>query len=148
MLTPHILLHLQDLHCDSLTVFPDSPGSRLVKQLEQKLSAASAKHDTAQATCHSLEEAAQQLREHQQTHESQVYTHNVVTLQQHALNLVCSMCEKKCDCDGTKGRDACLLPAYICMVLCALTVMWWCCQLHACRPDVHNVMWASPGETS
>ena len=68
----HLLLHLQDLHCDSQLVFSESPGSRLVKHLQQKLTAALAKHDAAQATCRTLEETAQQLREHRQTHESQV----------------------------------------------------------------------------
>ncbi|KAL3161761.1 hypothetical protein ABBQ38_008856 [Trebouxia sp. C0009 RCD-2024] len=63
---------LKDLHCDSQLVFAESPGSRLVKQLEQKLTAALAKHDAAQATCHTLEESAQQLREHRQTHDSQL----------------------------------------------------------------------------
>ena len=67
-----ILLHLQDLHCDSQLVFSESPGSRLVKQLQQKLTAALAKHDAAQVTCHTSEETAQQLQEHRQTHESQV----------------------------------------------------------------------------
>jgi len=43
-----------------------------VKQLEQKLSTALAKHDAAQITCQSLEDTAQQLREHRQAHESQV----------------------------------------------------------------------------
>lgn len=65
-------LYLQDLHYDSQLVFSESPGSRLVKQLQQKLTAALAKHDGAQATCHTLEDTAQQLREHRQTHESQV----------------------------------------------------------------------------
>ena len=65
-------MHLQDLHCDSQLVFSESPGSRLVKQLQQKLTAALAKHDVAQAACHTLEETAQQLQEHRQTHESQV----------------------------------------------------------------------------
>ncbi|KAL3161492.1 hypothetical protein ABBQ32_010367 [Trebouxia sp. C0010 RCD-2024] len=63
---------LKDLHCDSQLVFAESPGSRLVKQLEQKLTAALAKHDAAQASCHTLEESAQQLREHRQTHDSQL----------------------------------------------------------------------------
>ena len=53
-------------------MFQESPGSRLVKQLEQKLAAALAKHDAALNTCQSLEETVQQLREHRQTHESQV----------------------------------------------------------------------------
>jgi len=63
---------MQDLNTDSQLVFQESPGSRLVKQLQQKLSAALTKHDAAQSTCQSLEDNAQQLREHRQTHESQV----------------------------------------------------------------------------
>ncbi|KAL0050730.1 hypothetical protein WJX82_005993 [Trebouxia sp. C0006] len=63
---------LKDLNTDSQLVFQESPGSRLVKQLQQKLSAALTKHDAAQSTCQSLEDNAQQLREHRQTHESQL----------------------------------------------------------------------------
>ena len=62
---------MQDLNSDSQLVFQESPGSRLVKQLEQKLTAALAKHDAAHSTCQTLEETAQQLREHQQSHDSQ-----------------------------------------------------------------------------
>ncbi|DBA79623.1 TPA: hypothetical protein ACH3X1_008307 [Trebouxia sp. C0004] len=63
---------LKDLNTDSQLVFHESPGSRLVKQLQQKLAAALTKHDAAQSTCQSLEDTVQQLREHRQTHESQL----------------------------------------------------------------------------
>lgn len=63
---------LQDLDNDSQLVFQESPGSRLVKQLEQKLASALAKHDAAQSTCQCLEDSADQLRVHRQSHESQV----------------------------------------------------------------------------
>ncbi|KAA6420490.1 MAG: hypothetical protein FRX49_09651 [Trebouxia sp. A1-2] len=63
---------LKDLNTDSQLVFQESPGSRLVKQLQQKLAVALTKHDAAQNTCQSLEDTAQQLREHRQTHESQL----------------------------------------------------------------------------
>ena len=48
---------MQDLNSDSQLVFQESPGSRLVKQVEQKLTAALAKHDAAHSTCQTLEEA-------------------------------------------------------------------------------------------
>lgn len=67
-----ISVMMQDLNTDSQLVFQESPGSRLVKQLQQKLAVALTKHDAAQNTCQSLEDTAQQLREHRQTHESQV----------------------------------------------------------------------------
>ena len=68
----HRNVRLQDLSCDSQVVFQESPGSRLVKQLQQKLAAALDKRDAAQSTCDSLEQTANELREHRQTHESQV----------------------------------------------------------------------------
>jgi len=63
---------MQEMNTDSQLVFQESTGSRLVKQLQQKLAAALTKHDAAQSTCQLLEDTAQQLREHRQTHESQV----------------------------------------------------------------------------
>lgn len=66
------IVHVQDLETDSQLVFKESPGSQLVKSLNKKLTAALAKHDSAQSTCQELEQTAQSLRDHRLTHNAEV----------------------------------------------------------------------------